>query len=73
MLFVLARLLIFACAAILLFFGPILEVLLFLSAFYPGRAVFTAFVTGDSPFVLAVSMLSQTLITTKHPCGNHVD
>ena len=33
----------FACVAILLCLGPKLEVLLFFSAFYAGRAVSTAF------------------------------
>ena len=40
--FVLVFLLIFACAAVLLFSGPKLEDLLFFSGLYAGRAVLTA-------------------------------
>ena len=68
---VLALLLMFACAKVLLLSGPSLEVLLLLSAFYAGRAVFTAFATGDSPFFLAVSMISQTLLVMTHSVNSH--
>ena len=77
--FVLALLLIFACAKILLFSGPKLEFLLFWSAFYAGKAVLTAFLRVIRLFFLSVSVLSQTLVvmtqffTTKHSCGNHVN
>ena len=48
----LPRVLIFARTAILLFSGPKLEVLLFLSAFYAGRDVFTAFLKAIRRFFL---------------------
>ena len=61
-LFVLAVVLIFACVAILLFSGPKLEVLLFFSTFYAGRAVSTAFSRAIGRFFVAVSVLSQSIL-----------
>ena len=51
----------FACVAILLFSGPKLEVLLSISAFYAGRAVSTAFSREFRRFLVAVSVLSQSI------------
>ena len=51
----------FACVAILLFSGPKLEVLLFFSALYAGRAVSTAFSRVIRRFFVAVSVLSQSI------------
>ena len=50
-----------ACVAILLFSGPKLEVLLFFSALYAGRAVSTAFSRVIRRFFVAVSVLSQSI------------
>ena len=51
----------FACVAILLFSGPKLEVLLFFSTLYAGRAVSTAFSRVIRRFFVAVSVLSQSI------------
>ena len=51
----------FACVAILLFPGPKLEVLLFFSAFYAGRAVSTACSRVIRHFFVAVSVLSESI------------
>ena len=57
----------FACVAILLFSGPKLEVLLFFSALYAGRAVSTAFSRVIRRFFVAVSVL----FPAEHPCAHH--
>ena len=57
----------FARVAILLFSGPKLEVLLFFSALYAGRAVSTAFSRVIRRFFVAVSVL----FPAEHPCAHH--
>ena len=59
----------FACAAILLFSVPKLEVCCVFSAFYAGRAVLTAYLRVIRRVFVAVSVLSQTF--GEHPRANH--